>query len=195
MVHDRVGQTVERHNGVENAEFGAGTRHSVDRAGGLVLADRVPATIVDCFHPAGAVIAHAGHDHAEGCRAECLGRGEHGDINGGAVQGVTRFFRKLNECFVSRVKGQHMPPSRGDEGHAWFDGIVVAGFANVDFAKCVQALGEGPSESRRHMLHDENSAREGSGKRGKELLEGFRAAGGGADTNNLWFAFVNAAWN
>lgn len=109
LARDDVGQSVERRDGIENAEFGAGTRHSVNRAGSLVLSDGVTATIVDGFHAASTVIAHAGHDYAEGCRAECAGRGKHGDIDGRAVQGVTRFFCELDERFVADAIGQHVP--------------------------------------------------------------------------------------
>ena len=109
MVHDGVGQSVERDDAIENAEFGARTRHSVNRARSLVLTDRVTTTLVDCFHAASTVIAHARHDHPECCRAKRVGCGEHGDIDGWAVQGVTRFFGELDERFVADAIGQHMP--------------------------------------------------------------------------------------
>ena len=109
VIHNGVGQSIERHDGIEDTEFGAGTRHSVNGAGSLVLSDGVTATIVDCFHAASTVIAHAGHDDAERCWAKRGGRGKHGDIDGGPVQGVTRFFCELDERLVADAIGQHVP--------------------------------------------------------------------------------------
>jgi hypothetical protein len=160
MLHDGVAQSIERHDGIENAEFGAGTRHSVDGARGLILPDCVTATVVDCCHATRTVIAHPGHDYPERSRPKHAGCGEHSEIDSGPVQGVTRFFRKLDERFVPGTNGQHMPTSGRDERHSWLNGIVVAGLANVDLADAVQALGEGAGESRGHMLDDEDSARE-----------------------------------
>jgi hypothetical protein len=55
--------------------------------------------------------------------------------------------------------------------------ITVFGFVYLQLADRIEAFGERPDESDRHVLHDENPDREIGGKRREDILQGFRTSG------------------
>lgn len=172
----------KRHDLAQHSYFRTGARHSVDDAGGFILAERESALAGDGLHSKGTVVAHAGHDDPHGGGTKNFSDGRHHDIRRRDVGKVAGQEREVQNSLGGRAAGNgEVLAGRSKVDVAGGDEVAFFGFAHCQRAEIVEALGKGSGESDRHVLHDEDSGGEVGRKGREDVLQGFGAASGSAD--------------
>ena len=137
--------------------------------------------LVQARHRCGAIVAHAGHQHADELLGGTCSMADHEPIGAG-MPGVVRFSRRGHRHEPAG------PPRDDDIGVAAAD-VDVAGLqwrgratsTTLQRADAVEPPGERSREAGRHVLRDDDRPRKGRGQRGQQRFERRRAARRGAD--------------
>lgn len=160
------GEDVERDIGqggdlVQHSHFRTGARHSVDDAGGLILAEGESALAEDGLHSDSTVVAHAGQDDAHGRGSKNFSDGTHHDIRRRDVKKVAGQGGELqkNVCGGATANGD-VVAGRSQVNMAGFEEVACFRLAYLQPAEIVEALGKGSGKSGRHVLHNEDCGRE-----------------------------------
>ena len=144
---------------VHAAQFDGDFGHAEDDATGFVLGHGGGALIFHFPQASGAVVSHAGHDHADGVASGIACDGFEQDVHRGPVAIDAWALLDLNHIDRPRPLQRHVEVARRQQGFAWCDGVAVPGFGDRYFTGLIEALGEGGGEMLGHMLDDENARR------------------------------------
>ena len=158
--------------------------HAEDDAGRFVLRDRGGAGGVHFVEAGGAVVAHAGEDHADGVRAGGLRDRAEEDVDARLVAGDERAVVEVDAVLGAVAHDQHVPVAGRDQRAAVDDAVAFRGFLDRHAAGLIQPLRERGGEDLGHVLHDDHA-----GRIGRHRLEDFAqrlgAAGRRADGDDL----------
>ena len=123
--HDGGGDRVEGSDELGRAAADGLAGHAEDDAGGLVLGDGQRAGLAHLEQAAGAVVAHAGHDHAGREGAGRLGRRAEEDLDAGPVPADGRALDQLDAVAGARPADQAVLVAGDDQGPAGPDRLVL----------------------------------------------------------------------
>ena len=133
---------------------------------------------------AGTVVAHAGHDDAQGVAAGKFGDRAKEHVHRGLVAVDERTVGDFHDVLRAAALEQHVSAPRGDQGAPWYHTVAVARLADFDLAQAVESFGKHGGELLRHVLHDDD-AQTGGGQAGEDGFQCLCAAGRGADGDQL----------
>ena len=134
------------------------------------------------FQPAAAqraVVAHAGHDHADGAAAVDIGDAAEEVIDGGPATVLRRIVGDPQYDLVVVTFDLHLPAAGSDPDLAGANCPAVDTLANVQRRAAIQIVGQRAGENRRHVLYDEQR----HGQIGRQLRHHFRQCLGSAGGN------------
>jgi hypothetical protein len=148
--------------------------------------------VVHFLHATRAIVAHAGHDHAQ--------RIASGDLRHGAEQDIDRWLVPIHQGAVgdfdvvlgAAAPQHHVAATGGDQGAAGHDAVAVLCFAHFQLAQAVEAVGKHGGEFFRHVLDDDDAAAH-VGQFRQHRLQGLGAAGRGADGDDAVGGFRHGA--
>ena len=132
-------------------------RHAEHHAAGLILGHAIGAGIAHLLQSARSVVAHSGHDDAEGILSGCLRDRAEQYVDRRFVAVDERAVADLDVVLGSAAFHHHVFPSRRDQCQAGSYTVPVLALAHFDLAAAVETFRKHGGEALRHVLDDDDA--------------------------------------